>query len=101
MEIIHKPYGMDDPYISFPGIERYPRDPLINDEVKINFQATPILGQRAWIEYKREGQIYESRAQFQNNVGDMAEWYGFIPPVKVGTNVEYRIRVGTGKRILL
>ncbi|HOP23882.1 MAG TPA: glycoside hydrolase family 31 protein [Defluviitoga sp.] len=98
MEIIHKPYGMDDPYISFPGIERYPRDPLINDEVKINFQATPILGQRAWIEYKREGQIYESRAQFQNNVGDMAEWYGFIPPVKVGTNVEYRIRVGTGKK---
>lgn len=79
MEIIHKPYGIDDPYINFPGIERYPRDPLINDKVKINFQATPILGQRAWIEYTHDGQLYESRAQFQNNVGDMAEWYGFIP----------------------
>ncbi len=98
MEIIHKPYGIDDPYINFPGIERYPRDPLINDEVRIDFQATPILGQRGWIEYQFDDQEYESRAQFQNNVGEMAQWCGFIPCAKVGTKVQYRIRVGTGKK---
>ncbi|HQO05841.1 MAG TPA: hypothetical protein PKW84_06955, partial [Fervidobacterium sp.] len=85
IEIIHIPSGIDDPYITLPGVERDPRDPLSGDMVKINFLATPLLGQRAWIEYTVDGEnIQETRAQFQNNVNGKALWYGFIPPVDCG-----------------
>ena len=98
IEIIHIPSGIDDPYITLPGVERDPRDPLSGDMVKINFLATPLLGQRAWIEYTVDGEnIQETRAQFQNNVNGKALWYGFIPPVDCGKIVQYKIKVGTGK----
>lgn len=98
IEIIHIPSGIDDPYITLPGVERDPRDPLSGDVTKINFLATPLLGQRAWIEYTIDGgNIQETRAQFQNNVNGKALWYGFIPPVDCGQVVQYKIRVGTGR----
>ncbi len=94
MKIYHLPYGLDDPYISFPGVEKNPRDSLARESVKINFSTTPSVGQRAWIEYKINENSYKCRAQFQNNVDNRALWEGYIPPAKLGEKVEYRIRFG-------
>lgn len=94
MKIYHLPYGLDDPYIRLPGVERNPRDPLADESVKINFSTPPLVGQRAWIEYKINENFYKCRAQFQNNVDNHALWEGYIPPAKLGEKVEYRIRFG-------
>lgn len=98
MEIIHEPYGIDDPYISIPGIERYPRDPLAGEKVIINFQTNPLVGQRSWVEYKINGNFMTTRSQFQNNLNGKAFWHGELPPTRCGEKVEYRIRLGTGQK---
>ncbi|MEX2535111.1 MAG: TIM-barrel domain-containing protein [Trueperaceae bacterium] len=45
--IIHRPYGIDDPYKWLPT-ERFPRDPLPGDTVRVGFE-TPAGVSKAWV----------------------------------------------------
>jgi alpha-D-xyloside xylohydrolase len=45
--IIHRPYGIDDPYKRLP-VERFPRDPKKGDSVRVGFE-TPPSATRAWV----------------------------------------------------
>ena len=97
MEIIHTPFGIDDPYYILQGYERSPREPLEGDCVKVKFVTDPMtVGQRAWIEVQTGDTTYRKRAQYQLNHGGKAHWEVDIASESAGTKVRYRFIAGRG-----
>ncbi|MGC9323090.1 MAG: hypothetical protein ACP5FY_12700, partial [Kosmotogaceae bacterium] len=97
MEIIHTPFGIDDPYYIVQGYERSPREPLEGDCVKVKFVTDPMtVGQRAWIEVQAGDRIYKRRAQYQLNHEGKAHWEVDIDSESVGTKMKYRFIAGRG-----
>jgi len=97
MEIIHTPFGIDDPYFIVQGCEREPREPLEGGRVKVRFVTDPmVVGQRAWIEVQSDSRRYKRRAQYQLNHGGKAHWEVNIDGENAGVTVRYRFIAGRG-----
>lgn len=97
MKIIHTPFGLDDPFLSFVGQERTPHDPLEGAPVKVEFATIPMtVGQRAWVEVKTDDKTYTRRAQYQFAHEGKAHWTVEIEGEPLGTRLMYRFIAGRG-----
>jgi alpha-D-xyloside xylohydrolase len=88
--IIHRPYGIDDPYKRLPT-ERFPCDPLPGDVVCIGFEA-PAGASRAWViaSQAADGEGKEARCLPALSLGK-GHWTADLGTVEAGT-YSYRIR---------
>jgi alpha-glucosidase (family GH31 glycosyl hydrolase) len=88
--ILHRPYGIDDPYKRLPT-ERFPRDPEADDEVQIGFQTSPGASQ-AWVVLSTRGERQRVPAI---SLGE-GLWVAILGRVKPG-RYTYRIYAEMGE----
>ncbi|MFD2671071.1 TIM-barrel domain-containing protein [Marinicrinis sediminis] len=94
VKILHEPTGKDDPYLTFP-YERYPRQPLASDLVRIRMQTEPVsASQQVLVEYKVNEQEGPAISMTLEATPDGEQyWEAFLGRFAWGDQVQYRFRV--------
>ncbi len=92
LEILHKPYGIYDPYYQLP-YERFPREPIEKEEVKIGAITKPKLDStNVEIRWSVNGKDYKNkRMDFLSENNSGKEWILSLGSFNKGDEVSYEL----------